>query len=144
MNGLRAVAAVVGIFCAGYFVAAVHPFGATTATAAAPASRVFEMRTYTAHEGRLDALHQRFTNHTMRLFERHGMTNVGYWVPHDSTRTLVYILAHSSREAARESWRAFREDTEWQAARAASEEDGPIVQRVESIFMDAVPYSPLK
>lgn len=144
MKRLQAVAAALGIFGVGYLAGSVQPFAAATAGAAAPEARVFEMRTYTAHEGRLDALHQRFSNHTMGFFERHGMTNVGYWVPRDSTRTLVYILAHPSREAAQESWRAFRADPDWQAARAASEEDGPIVQRVESVFMDAVPYSPLK
>jgi hypothetical protein len=114
---------------------------------AAPAARVYEVRTYTTHEGRLDALHQRFRNHTVRLLERHGMTNVGYWVPQDpalASTTLVYILAHPSRDAARQSWAAFVADPEWQEARRQSELSGPIVQRIESVFLDATDYSPLR
>lgn len=109
--------------------------------------RVFELRTYTTHEGKLEALHARFRNHTMRLFERHGMTNVAYWSPQDpplAASTLIYILAHTSREAAAKSWDAFRKDPEWQKARAESEAAGPIVSRVESVFMDATAYSPMK
>src|SRR5688500_7984779 len=61
------------------------------------ANRVFELRTYTAPEGKLGALHTRFRDHTMRIFQRHGMTNIGYWTPQDTTlraNTLVYLLAH--------------------------------------------------
>jgi hypothetical protein len=114
---------------------------------AAAEGRVFELRTYTTHEGRLDALQRRFRDHTLRLFEKHGMTNVGYWVPHDTARsnnTLVYILAHPSREAARRSWQAFSADPEWRRVRAESEADGAIVLRVESVFLDATDYSPIR
>ena len=113
----------------------------------AEVARVFEMRTYITHEGRLDALQQRFRNHTTRLFEKHGMTNIGYWVPQDTARshnTLIYILAYPSREAARRSWRAFGADPEWQRVRAASEADGPIVRRVESVWLDPTAYSPTR
>jgi len=109
--------------------------------------RVFEIRTYTTHDGRLDALHARFRDHTMRVFEKHGMTNVAYWTPDDPAsagRTLVYVLAHRSREAAKRSWEAFRSDPEWQQVKAASESDGPIVVRVESVFGEATDYSPLR
>ena len=109
--------------------------------------RVFELRTYTTHPGRLDALHARFADHTVSLFERHGMTNVGYFVPQDTPlaeNTLIYVLAHDSREAAKASWAAFVADPEWLKAREASISDGPIVDGVESIFMDATDYSTLK
>lgn len=110
------------------------------------ADRVFEIRTYTTHEGKLDDLHRRFRDHTTRLFEKHGMTNVGYWVPQDerSENTLIYVLAYPSRDFATAAWAAFRADPEWVTARAASEEAGPIVLGVESVFMDPVDYSPMK
>jgi NIPSNAP len=111
----------------------------------APAGgRVFEMRTYYCHPGRLDALNKRFRDHTVRLFTKHGMEHVGYWVPTDKPDVLVYVLAYPSRDAATKAWAAFRADPEWNAARTASEKDGPIVQKVESVYMTAVDYSPMK
>ena len=113
-------------------------------TPAASTGRVFEMRTYYCHPGRLEALQKRFREHTTRLFTKHGMENVGYWVPTDKPDVLVYILAYPSREAATKAWAAFRADPDWNTARAASEADGPIVQKVESVYMTATDYSPLK
>ncbi len=84
--------------------------------AEAQGRKVFELRTYTSPEGKLNDLLARFRNDTLRIFEKHGMDNVGYWVPTDapaSTNTLIYILAHDSRDAATKSWAAFREDPEW-------------------------------
>jgi hypothetical protein len=113
-----------------------------------PAGRVFEIRTYYTFPGRLDALHKRFREHTMKIFEKHGMTNVGYWVPQDSPAhesTLIYVISHASREAAKANWAAFTADPEWKAVSAASEADGgKIVEKVESVFVDATDYSPLK
>jgi hypothetical protein len=109
--------------------------------------RVFELRTYTCVDGRLDALKKRFRDHTTKLFDKHGMTNIGYWVPRDgpaSKNTLIYILAHPSREAAKKNWDAFRTDPEWVKVRTESEASGKIVDHVESVFMDAVDFSPLK
>lgn len=109
--------------------------------------KVFEMRTYTTFEGRLDALNQRFADHTIRLFERHGMTSVGYWVPQNPElvdNTLVYIISHESEEAVTTNWDAFRADPEWQAAAQASEEDGRIVSGVESVIMKATDYSMIR
>jgi NIPSNAP protein len=109
--------------------------------------RVFELRTYTAPEGKLDALNARFRNHTVTIFQRHGMKSVGYWVPQDAPRsqnTLVYVLEHPDREAAKKNWAAFQADPEWQKARAESEANGRIVERVESVFLDPTDYSPLK
>lgn len=109
--------------------------------------RVFELRTYTISPGRLDALHARFADHTLALFERHGITNIGYFVPQDAPlaeNTLIYVVAHDSREAAKASWAAFIADPEWQKAREASISDGPIVDTIESVFMDATDYSMMK
>ena len=114
---------------------------------AASGGRVFEMRTYTTHPGKLDALNARFRDHTTRIFKKHGMENVGYWVPQDEpahSNTLVYIIAHKSREAAKASWDAFRTDPEWKKVSAESEANGKIVLKVESVFMDPLDYSPIK
>jgi hypothetical protein len=111
------------------------------------ADRVFELRTYTTVEGRLPALLARFRDHTVRLFEKHGMTNIGYWVPQDgpqSKNTLIYILAHSSRDAAKKSWDGFRTDPDWQKVRTASEADGKIVEKVEPVFLTPADFSKIK
>jgi len=108
-------------------------------------TRIYELRTYTTHPGRLDALHARFRNHTMKLFEKHGMKNEMYWVPTDeklAANTLIYIVSHDSPEAAKKSWEAFRADPDWHKARDASEKDGPIVAKVDSVLMKTVDYSP--
>jgi hypothetical protein len=109
--------------------------------------RVYELRTYTTHPDRLDELIQRFEDHTIRLFEKHGMESVAYWVPQDepaSENTLIYVLAHRSREEAMANWTAFSQDPEWQAVRAASESDGPIVEEVVRVFMDPTAFSGLR
>ena len=119
----------------------------TRAAGAEPAGKVFEIRTYHTFPGRLDALHKRFREHTMKIFENHGMSNVGYWVPQDSPaheNTLVYVISHASREAAKATWAAFMADPEWKKVSDASQVDGKIVERVESVFVDATDYSPLK
>lgn len=111
------------------------------ATAADP--RVFEMRTYWAPEGRLDALHARFRDHTTKLFAKHGMTNVGYWVPLENKENkLIYVLAYPSREAREKAWKAFFADPEWQQVQRASEADGKLVDKVEARFLQATDYSP--
>ena len=114
---------------------------------AAPKGMVYELRTYHTLPGRLDALNARFRNHTTKLFEKHGMKNIGYWVPQDEplkSNTLIYVLGHQSKEAALVSWKAFQTDPEWKKAQAASEESGKIVEKVERVFMDPVDYSALK
>ncbi len=110
-------------------------------------TRVFEIRTYTTPEGKLDALKARFRDHTIRLFDRHDMKSVGYWTPEDAPRksnTLIYILAHPSREAAKQNWDAFRKDPDWVKAKADSEAQGPITTKVESVFVDPTDFSPIK
>jgi hypothetical protein len=113
-------------------------------TRPAPAPRVFEMRTYHTLPGRLDALNARFRDHTNKLFVKHGMDLVGYWTPQGKDDTLVYILAYPSREAREASWKAFQADPDWKEAREASEKDGKIVDKVESVFLDPTDYSPIK
>jgi hypothetical protein len=111
------------------------------------ANRVFELRTYTAPEGKLPNLNARFRDHTMRIFEKHGMKNVGYWVPQDAPakdNTLIYIISHASREAAKKSWAAFGADPEWQKVAKESQMDGKIVAGITSVYMDPTDYSPIK
>lgn len=121
--------------------------GAEAEAGAAGPDRVLELRTYTTHPGRLDALLARFRDHTRDIFERHGMTNVGYWVPQDPPRsddTLIYMLAHPSREAAEAAWDAFLADPEWRRVREASVADGPIIENVERVFMDPTDFSGIR
>jgi hypothetical protein len=111
-------------------------------------SRVYELRTYTTLPGRLPALHKRFADHTMKLFEKHGMKNEAYWVPTDEKlkdTTLIYVVSHDSQEAADKSWKDFQADPDWQKARAASEADGKILAKApERVFMTLTDYSPKK
>ncbi len=121
----------------------------TPSEAASPAAanRVFEIRTYYTNEGKLPDLQARFRDHTTKLFEKHGIKNVGYWTPQDapaSANTLIYIISHESRDAAKKSWTAFAADPEWKKVRDASEANGKIVSKVESVYMDATDYSPMK
>ena len=109
--------------------------------------RVFELRTYTCNEGKLPDLLARFRNHTMAIFEKHGMTNIAYWVPQDapaSQNTLIYVIAHASREAAKKNWEEFGKDPEWQKVQKESEANGKIVSKVESVFIDPTDFSPMK
>jgi len=110
-------------------------------------ARVFELRTYTATQGKIDALHARFRDHTLNIFEKHHMTVVGFWRPADdeqAKRQLVYLLAFPSREAATNSWKEFQADPDWKAVKADSEKDGPLVEKIDSVFLKPTDYSPLK
>ena len=106
-------------------------------------TRVYELRIYHAAPGKLDDLNKRFRDHTVKLFEKHGMENIGYWTPIDNTNNLlIYVLGHASRDAAKKSFAAFGADPEWKAAAKASEANGRLVNRVESYFMEPTDYSP--
>ncbi len=106
-------------------------------------SHCYELRVYTAADGKLDALHARFRDHTCKLFEKHGMTNIGYWVPlENAEHKLYYILAYPSRDAREKSWREFMADPDWKAAFAASEKDGKLVTHADSTFLHATDFSP--
>lgn len=105
--------------------------------------RCYEMRIYYAAEGKLDALHARFRDHTTKLFEKHGMTNVGYWTPVENpTRKLTYVLSYPDRAAREKSWKAFLADPAWQKAHRESEVGGKLVAKIESLFLEATDYSP--
>jgi len=107
--------------------------------------RVFEMRTYTApDEEKFAMLNARFRDHTLRLFEKHGMTNIGYWTPVETPHTLTYILAHASMEAAQKSWASFRADPDWQKVAADSKAKGLVGIKIESKYMQPTDYSPMK
>lgn len=113
------------------------------ASAADKAARYFELRTYHAAEGKLDALNARFRDHTTGLFARHGMTNVGYWMPSDNPqRKLVYLLSYPDPAAREASWKAFGADPDWVAAKTASEVAGKLVERIESRFLTPTGFSP--
>jgi hypothetical protein len=115
------------------------------AGAGAPSTAVYELRVYHVFEGKLDDLLRRFREHTTKLFERHGIKNVAYWVPTDDPlkgKTLIYILAHASREAATANWQAFRSDPEWVQVRDKSEENGKLVEKIDSTFMVLTDFSP--
>lgn len=117
----------------------------SVSAAEAKDSKVYEMRIYYSPEGKLDALHKRFREHTVKLFEKHGIENVGYWVPvgENKENKLAYIIAHPSREAAKANWAKFFADPDWKKAAKESEANGPIVAKVEAYFMTLTDYSPL-
>ena len=111
------------------------------------AKHVFELRTYTAPEGKLGELHARFRDHTIRIFNKHGMKSVIYLSPQDapdSANTLIYVLEHPSREAAKKAWADFQADPEWVKVAADSQVNGRIVSKVVSVFADPTDYSPMK
>ncbi len=144
MSRFRVVATTFTVFAAGF---AAGQWLDVSDAEAQGRGKVFELRTYTSPDGRLNDLVARFRNDTLRIFEKHGMHNVGYWLPTDapaSSNTLVYILAHDSREAATKSWAAFRADPEWKAVTDRTQANGPIVTKVESVFLEATDFSPLK
>ena len=119
---------------------------AITPALAADDTPVFELRIYTAPPGKMQDLLTRFENHTTRIFERHGMVNVGYWLPIEQKDgdKIYYILKHKSRAAAAASWKAFGADPEWIKVSAESEANGPIVSEVESTFLTSTEFSAIK
>ena len=112
-------------------------------SAQAADTRLFELRTYYANEGKLDALHARFRDHTLKLFEKHGMTNLGYWVPDENeSNTLTYVLAYPDMDARKKAWKGFLNDPDWKAAYKASTAQGKLVKKIDRVFMKATDYSP--
>ena len=107
-------------------------------------TRVFELRTYHSAPGKIEALHTRFRDHTGKLFKKRNMTVIGFWSPTDADqakRQLVYLLAFPSQEAAAKSWKDFQDDPEWKAVKEASEKDGELVERIESVYLKPTDYS---
>lgn len=116
---------------------------AAAASAGEAEERVFELRTYYAPAGRLDDLHARFRDHTLKLFEKHGLTSIGYWVPVDNPdNKLVYLLAFPSRDAQQAAWKAFFADPQWQEVKRKTEARGTLVDKVESLLLAPTDYSP--
>ena len=107
---------------------------------------IYELRTYWAAPGKAEALHERFRSLTLGLFARHNMQVVGFWTPDDPDKdgALIYMMAYPSREALQESWTAFRADEDWRSGKAASEVDGVLTERVESLILTPTDYSPLQ
>ncbi len=135
------------VFASGFILGSTNNQLAGLTAQAQAQARVFELRTYTSHEGRLQDVVNRFRDHTRTYFDRHGMVSIGYWTPQDaplSQNTLIYVLAHPSRDAAKKNWDAFRADPDWQKARDASEANGKIVAKIESVFLSPTGYSALK
>jgi hypothetical protein len=144
MKTMWSAAAIGAAFILGFLARGVVP---GEPVAHAQSARVFELRTYTAPDGKLEELHKRFRDHTLRIFKNHGMTNIAYFKPQDaplSQNTLIYVIAHQSRDAAKASWAAFQADPEWQKVANESQKNGKIVAKVESVFLDPTDYSPLK
>ena len=115
------------------------------AASGSSAKPAYELRVYHTYDGKLDDLLRRFREHTTRLFEKHGIRNVAYWTPTDEPlkgKTLVYMLAHPSRDAATANWQAFRDDPEWQGVRDKSEANGKLVEKIESTFLVLTDFSP--
>jgi hypothetical protein len=108
-----------------------------------PGQTCYELRVYSAAEGKLDALQSRFRDHTCALFTKHGITNIGYWLPLENPdRKLYYMLSYPSREAREASWKAFMADEDWKKAFAESEKNGKLVTKVESTFLHTTDFSP--
>lgn len=144
MKKLCGVAAIGAAFVLGFLARGVVPL---EPVAHAQGARIFELRTYTAPEGKLGELHARFRDHTLRIFKKHGMENIAYFAPQDaplSQNTMIYLLAHPSREAADRNWAAFGKDPEWQKVAQETQVNGKIVARVDRIFLNATDYSPMK
>lgn len=106
---------------------------------------VFELRVYHAAAGKLADLEARFRDHTIKIFDRHGMKSVAYWTPldePDKSNTLIYVLQHPSREAAAANWKSFQDDTEWKSVKEQSEANGKLVDKIDSTYMSLADFSP--
>ena len=122
-----------------------HDFRSGIRAGGGKKNRLFEIRTYYANEGKLDALKARFRDHTVALFKKHGMTNVGYWVPVDNKdNKLVYILAFPNKEARKKAFQGFVNDPDWKAAYKASTKDGKLVKKIDSEFLTGTDFSAIK
>jgi hypothetical protein len=144
MKTLCGVAAIGAAFVLGFLARGVVPM---EPVAHAQGARIFELRTYTAPEGKLGELHARFRDHTLRIFKKHGMENIIYFAPQDaplSQNTMIYLLAHPSREAADKNWAAFGKDPEWQQVAQETQVNGKIVAKVDRVFLNPTDYSPMK
>jgi len=116
-----------------------------SSNSAQSATGVYELRVYHAAQGKLPELLARFRDHTVKLFDRHGMKSVAYWTPVDEpgkSNTLIYILYHPSRETAAANWKSFQDDPEWKSVKEKSEANGTLVDKVDSTYMSLTDFSP--
>jgi len=134
---------ILSFLCGGLAVLAVTLV--TQSNAQSP-NHVYELRTYTAPPGKLDALEARFRDHTEAIFKPHGLHAIGYWVPKDNKNNqFIYIVEHKSKEDATKNWAAFQADEEWKKVRAESEAGGPLTTKPpESVYMNPTDFSRLK
>ena len=144
LSAVRMAAIVVLSFLAGAFAiaTAIRAQGGRGA-----ADRVFELRVYHTLPGRLSQLERNFRDHNVAYLKKHGIESVGYWTPQDSPAaesTLIFIVAHDSREAAEQHWDEFRSDPEWKKLAQASLASGEIVEKIESTFLTPTDFSPMK
>jgi NIPSNAP len=133
------------IFVAGFSLGSLRQAGSVAHAQAG--KHVYELRTYTAPEGKLGELNARFRNHTISIFNKHGMKSVLYMTPQDapdSQNTLIYVLEHPSREAAKKAWADFSADPEWKKVSEESQVNGRLTSKVVSVFGDPTDYSPMK
>jgi len=145
MKRLFTGAALTVAFAAGFMA---HGWMPIETVAQAQSNRVFELRTYTAAEGKLQPLSDRFRDHTMALFKKHDMESIGYFIPQDDPakqNTLVYLIAHKDREASKKNWADFLADPEWRKVSAESEANGRLIAGMPmTVYLDPTTYSPLK
>ena len=153
---LRTLALTVSAFCATALVAAAavaqEKAASVTAAAAGPGTpsagqgKYFEMRIYTAAAGKMDALHARFRDHTLKLFKKHGIESVAYWTAVDEKNVgkLYFVIAYPDKASRDTLWNAFGKDPEWVKAKDESERNGKLVDKVEQVFMTGTDYSPIK
>lgn len=130
------------LFSASLWSAASQPDNADPAQST---TAVYELRVYHAAPGKLGDLEARFREHTLKIFERHGIKSVAYWTPLDEpekSNTLIYILQHPSREAAAANWKAFQDDPEWKSVHEKSEANGKLVDKIDSTFLALTDFSP--
>ena len=145
---MKTILAVVILVATAFTSSAVETNAAIVNPSVAKDTRYFELRTYYVAPGKLEALNARFRDHTCAMFRKHGIEIVGFWMPtskdQGTENKLVYMLVHQSREAAQKSWAAFRNDPEWKKVRTESEANGKLTEKIETVFMVATDYSPMK
>ena len=144
MKRLITGAALTVAFAAGFLMHGLIP---VETVAQAQSTRVFELRTYTAADGKLQGLSDRFRDHTMALFKKHNMESLGYFIPQDDPakqNTLVYLIAHTDREASKKNWAEFLADPEWRKVSAESEANGRLIAGMTTVYLDPTSYSPMK
>jgi hypothetical protein len=143
MRTMLYISAVLGVLIAGVC----GPIAPASGDDAPSAGKVYDMRTYKANPGKLDALNARFRDYTCKIFKKHGMEIIGFWTPTDgeeSKDTLIYIVAFPSVEAQKKAWKAFWDDPEWKKVKADSEKDGVLVKEIKGKNLKATDYSPLR